>query len=405
MSLSVRLGPAEAAALCDRAALAITDTIQKEGRPVDSPDWKVKQANDQAWQARDLLLKALANLAVRLDPATSGRLARLALGFIEGEGKAYFRSSFVPVLEAMTSRLTPAEAGALRSQAARSIARVLESKDEQRLGAVEALMSLSAKLDPAEASGICGRLARSIAQAIDREPNGHQRGLLAVDLPTISAGLGPADAAIVARSVARAINPQYQGDVRSPLVAPDWDASGTDINRQDESDARARLAKALTSLTNRLEPSDAATIARSIAGTFGRSTDPGARTDLARCLVALASRSGSLAMIQKLAALACSGPMDLMEPETLTALLSSPPGTANLSQKIETHGSLLTTQELVDLLKMPTCIGAIRRVVLDQLGLIHGRRFANHWDFVRFAEEKGLKLDFTSPPRRSDSKL
>ena len=60
-----------------------------------------------------------------------------------------------------------------------------------------------------------------------------------------------------------------------------------------------------------------------------------------------------------------------------------------------------TTADLVELLKFPTCFGPqARRVVLDQLGNIHGRRFANHWEFVRFAKEKGLKLDFTSPPRR-----
>ena len=53
---------------------------------------------------------------------------------------------------------------------------------------------------------------------------------------------------------------------------------------------------------------------------------------------------------------------------------------------------------------MPTCFGEARRVVLDQLENIHGRRFANHWEFVRFAREKGLKLDFTSPPRRPDPK-
>ena len=60
----------------------------------------------------------------------------------------------------------------------------------------------------------------------------------------------------------------------------------------------------------------------------------------------------------------------------------------------------LTTQELVELLKMPTCFGQARRVVLDHLGNIHGRRFTNHWEFVRFAREKGLQLDLTTPPRR-----
>ena len=58
----------------------------------------------------------------------------------------------------------------------------------------------------------------------------------------------------------------------------------------------------------------------------------------------------------------------------------------------------LTTQELVELLKMPTCVGPNRRVVLDHLGNIHGRRFSNHWD----AEETGLKVDLVTPPKRPD---
>ena len=60
----------------------------------------------------------------------------------------------------------------------------------------------------------------------------------------------------------------------------------------------------------------------------------------------------------------------------------------------------LTSQELVDLLKMPTCFGDARHVVLDHLGRIHGRRFASHWEFVAFARQRGLPVDLTSPPRR-----
>jgi hypothetical protein len=65
----------------------------------------------------------------------------------------------------------------------------------------------------------------------------------------------------------------------------------------------------------------------------------------------------------------------------------------------------LPTQDLVELLKMPTCVGAVRRVILDQLGNRYGRRFDTHWDFVRFAQEEGLELDFTTPPKRPDPKL
>ena len=81
------------------------------------------------------------------------------------------------------------------------------------------------------------------------------------------------------------------------------------------------------------------------------------------------------------------------------------PGTlaAAVSLAAEPWPSRLSSQELVNLLKMPTCIGMARRVVLDQLGNVHGRRFANHWEFVRFAQEIHISLDFTTPPRRPDS--
>ena len=69
---------------------------------------------------------------------------------------------------------------------------------------------------------------------------------------------------------------------------------------------------------------------------------------------------------------------------------------------ILTYPCRLTTQELVDLLKMPTCFGGARRVVLDHLGNRYGRRFVNHWEFVRFARAQNSGLDFTTPPKRPD---
>ena len=45
-------------------------------------------------------------------------------------------------------------------------------------------------------------------------------------------------------------------------------------------------------------------------------------------------------------------------------------------------------------------VGEARRVVLDHLGNRYHRTFADVWEFVRFAKEQNLDLDFTSPPRR-----
>jgi hypothetical protein len=46
------------------------------------------------------------------------------------------------------------------------------------------------------------------------------------------------------------------------------------------------------------------------------------------------------------------------------------------------------------------CFGPARRVALDQLENRYKRRFRNHWAFVRHAEENGLNLDLTAPPKR-----
>jgi hypothetical protein len=62
----------------------------------------------------------------------------------------------------------------------------------------------------------------------------------------------------------------------------------------------------------------------------------------------------------------------------------------------------LTTQDLAELLKMPTCFGAARRIVLDHLGNRYGLRFVNHWDFVRYAVGQKLDLDLITPPRKPE---
>jgi hypothetical protein len=45
-------------------------------------------------------------------------------------------------------------------------------------------------------------------------------------------------------------------------------------------------------------------------------------------------------------------------------------------------------------------VGAARRAVLDQLGNRYHRTFADQWEFVRYAREQRLGLDFTTPPKR-----
>jgi len=46
-----------------------------------------------------------------------------------------------------------------------------------------------------------------------------------------------------------------------------------------------------------------------------------------------------------------------------------------------------------------------RPVHCRELSNRYGRRFDRHWDFVRYAQQRGLNLDFTTPPKRPDRKL
>jgi hypothetical protein len=72
---------------------------------------------------------------------------------------------------------------------------------------------------------------------------------------------------------------------------------------------------------------------------------------------------------------------------------------ALLRPAIEPFSRGLSDLDLVELLKRPFVVGPARRVILDQLGYHHQRTFADQWDFIRFAEENKLGLDFMSPPR------
>src|SRR5262249_18107777 len=72
-------------------------------------------------------------------------------------------------------------------------------------------------------------------------------------------------------------------------------------------------------------------------------------------------------------------------------------GLSAVAARLEPNDAVLM---FVELLTQPTCIGPAGRAILDQLENRYRRKFADHWAFVRFAQEQNLGLDFTSPPRR-----
>ena len=119
--------------------------------------------------------------------------------------------------------------------------------------------------------------------------------------------------------------------------------------------------------------------------------DPKALIELAHGLVAV--RAQEIPSRSAMAASAVAFPTG--NSDALTAL-------GLLLPAAEPPDCLLSSQQLVELLKMPPFVGVARRAVLDLLGNRYHRTFADQWEFVRYAKEQHLDLDFTTPPQRPE---
>jgi hypothetical protein len=155
------------------------------------------------------------------------------------------------------------------------------------------------------------------------------------------------------------------------------------------------LAQALAAAAARMESTDAATVTARAASLIMQVNDEVKDTRLALSLPTLLSPVSPAEIpsrsitVASAVAFATSTGRPLCTLTFVIAARESPP-------------CRLTDQQLIELLKMPTCIGTARRVVLDQFGNRYRRYFADVWAFVRFAKENKLDLDVTTPPHRPE---
>jgi hypothetical protein len=196
---------------------------------------------------------------------------------------------------------------------------------------------------------------------------------------------------------------------------------------------RTDLAKTLSALAARMESGEASKLCAAAAGSLVQTlkdpkTDPSRLAAVAEALSALAARMES-GEASKLRARAAGTLVRLMSKsstemaredlavETVVALTGFRPtpsaATATIAVGSLADGSnwpltlavlalvnppcRLSTEQLVDLLKDPLCVGKGRRLILDQLEIRYQRKFADHWTFIRFAQNE-LKIDTTGPP-------
>jgi hypothetical protein len=139
-----------------------------------------------------------------------------------------------------------------------------------------------------------------------------------------------------------------------------------------------------------MEPAKAVPL---LTGVLSTEKDYLSRRQLAK---ALGSAATGIELVEE-------APRSQLAVRAIAGWLSPSPQLGNvptLLQAVEPLPCRFSTQQLVDLLKMPTCVGEVRTVILEQLGNRYRRAFADQWEFVEFAEKQLPDIDLKSPPRR-----
>jgi hypothetical protein len=208
--------------------------------------------------------------------------------------------------------------------------------------------------------------------------------------------------------------------------------------KTSDSNALTQFAWGLAALEERMEGPEAVSAAVALTEALGRTTDASAATALASALTLVAERLGpaesavaATALVESLSKINFTlnqGMGSTIDPapltQALTAVLSgcdpaersrrtaavvaaagAGPGWSLAALSLsapaaEPLACRLSTEELANLLKQPTCLAASRRVVLDYLEYRYHRAFRDQWEFVEYARLSLTELDLTSAPKR-----
>jgi tRNA A-37 threonylcarbamoyl transferase component Bud32 len=404
-AVAARMEPHEAAQLSGQAASILTLALEKK----------------RDAYARSALAKELATVAARMEPheaaQLSGQAASILTLALKKSTDANDRSALAEGLAAVAKRMEPREAARILTVALEKETDPYGSPSARSLLA-KGLAAVAERMEPREAAQLSGKAAGILTLALEKETDANDRSWLAEGLAAVAGHMEPHEASRVVRRAASILAlalEKVTGNVtRSSLV----EGLAALVERLSQAEADAvchpmlqKLLQAAESETDELKRQDRV-------------------VDVARLLSA--SDNGEAGRVSaKVAFAICSGrgvvstkglgpirPANLdiiltdysrsevsrraVQVATAVGLPSATPFSAlpALPAVSEPLPCRLSTQDLVELLKMPTCFGEERKVVLKHLGNRYGRVFANHWEFVRFAQEQQLDLDLLSPPKR-----
>jgi tRNA A-37 threonylcarbamoyl transferase component Bud32 len=348
-SLAQRLKPDEAAGVSATAAVLLAGAMNK-----------TTNSNDVAF-----LANGLSSVAPHLDKKTAAGVVASLLALTRTANQAAFSQS----MSALAPRLDQKDA---RDSAALILQTMGKTTNPQTLSYwADGLSALSPRLEAQEAAAVNAQAAALFFQVM-RKRN---------DYPTwLSASQGLAGLA-----------PYLEGKDAREAAALLLQPVGTNFavaNGMNEP-----LADTLRVLAPHLEAKDAAAGATVLLQAMSKTKNANALAPLGHAVVAVSSYADPAERRRRLAFVVASAhSSEAGCPGLLSCALQLP--------ALEPLPSRLSTPQLVELLKHPVCVGDARRIVLDHLGNRYKRTFADQWEFVRFAEEKKLDLDFATPPKR-----
>jgi hypothetical protein len=271
--------------------------------------------------------------------------------------------------------MEPGQADQACAQAATILIQAMNTtKDANTLSSLAwGLAAVTARMEKGHAAEACAQAAATLIQAMTT----NKVPWLSLNLSVVAKQMEPAKAAeVCARAAAILIQ---------------------DMTTTKDVRAWLQLSETLSAVAARMEPGRAAQACAQAAATLSQAMPT---TTNAQAL-------GQLP--QGLSALLAG--VDYWEQEGRAVALAKALGRAAngygplaclplLQPALEPVPCRLSTQQLVELLKHPLFVNEARRVVLDHLGRRYGRRFADVWEFVAWAQEHEPNLDFTTPPQR-----
>jgi serine/threonine protein kinase len=436
-ALAGQLAPAEGQRISALAAQLLTTALKRE-TDRSKQDLPPGAAN---WRLNNLVL-GLAVVAPRLAHPEAQLAAHVLTTALEKEADPLTRTNLTYGLAAMAARMPPAEGAQVLTMALEK-----ETVAEARLNLAKGLVSAVADLPPTEARRVCTLAAQILTAALEKETQAVASRRFADGLAAVAGRLPPAERQRVSRVAVQvlttALEKETSARVRQDLAEGLAPLAGhlasterrhvfalaaqvmTRALKETNTDAgEAALVNGLAAVAAHLTPAEQETmISATLTSRWAGIPDNAkAIAPLLHILDNQSANHASWSLIQFLVgAPKINGPNDLDAADSLCLVvtireLGSRATTAASAAGLTACGPLFclaqlstacaplpcrfTTQQLVELLKMPTCVGEVRRILLNRLEERYHRRFASQWDFVAYAREQGLNLDFTSPPKR-----